>query len=99
MEMKISTRDQIDWSLFPLSKSFYQDNINIRHERYPPSEPLWKVLKDRSDKGLMIRNILPEDSRTVLLEEFKKFKAHVHTRSKKCCTSNETHRLVPSLLG
>ena len=75
VEKKMSTMDQIEWSLFPLSRSFYQQNLNIDYRKYPPNEPLWKVLKDRSDKGLMIRNILPEDSRKVLLEEFKKFKA------------------------
>ena len=75
VEKKISTIDQIEWSLVPLSRSFYQQNLNIDYRKYPPNEPLWKVLKDRSDKGLMIRNILPEDSRKVLLEEFKKIKA------------------------
>ena len=78
VEKKISSQDQIEWSIFPLSKSFYHQNINVLHGKYyPPDEPLWKVIKDRTGKGLMSRKILPEDNRKVLLSEFKKIKPKI----------------------
>ena len=73
VEKKISSYDQIEWSIFPLSKPFYRSNINVQYgKRYPPEEPLWKVIKDRTDKGLTNRRFLPADNRKILISEIKK---------------------------
>ena len=71
VEQKVSAKDDIDWKQFPLSKYFYKVNCNVHREKRKNEGDMWKVIKDRNEKGQKICKLLPEDRREALIKAFK----------------------------
>ena len=69
VQEKIPSVDKIDWNLFPLSKTFYTNNKNLRSEDSKrKDEPLWSVVKDRNERGLKKCRLLSEDRGKAILK-------------------------------
>ena len=68
-QQEIPSRDKIEWVLFPLSKPFYSQNINIHDRDWKrKDEHLWVVVKDRNERGFKNCFILPEDHGKAILK-------------------------------